>query len=112
MAVSREEMHEDLGKVLMRRNLYYWGGLGMLVLGAVLVIMFFTREEWPALALAAVAVFWGAVLLYHARRTRELARVIESRLEREHGSSGEIPASGTDRSAPTAEGRDRRERGS
>ena len=50
----------------------------MAALGVILVVLFFIRDDWPALVLAAVAAFWSVILLYHARKTFQLADLITS----------------------------------
>ena len=85
MLFSETEMREDLRKVRFRKYIYFLGGLGIVGLSIALVVIFFTRRDWPALLLAAVGAFWSVVLFYQSYRTRELEGLVKSRLEKRLG---------------------------
>ena len=96
MPFSEKEMLEDLHKVRIRKYVYFLGGLGILGLTVALVVLFFARRDWPALLLAGVGAFWSVVLLYQARRTRELEALIKTRLAERPGG----PAAGDRSKSP------------
>ncbi len=76
MPFAEKELSEDLRNVRIRKYLCLGGGIGILGLAIALFAMVFVRNDWPALILSAIGLFWSVALFYQYNRTRKLEALL------------------------------------